>query len=89
MKTPALYERKFADFIRLCSEAKAAGQTQILVAYPWVLGDTYEELIEKLVTPGRRRLDFAHSCTRGLAQPKLDARRDLCSPVAQSPHLTR
>ncbi len=48
MKTPPGYERKFADFIKLCSEAKSAGQTQVLVAYPWVLGDTYEELIESL-----------------------------------------
>lgn len=48
MKTPAGYERKFADFIKLCSDAKAVGQTQVLVGYPWVLGDTYEELIESL-----------------------------------------
>jgi len=48
MKTPPGYEKKFADFIRLCSEAKAEGATQVTVAYPWVLGDTYEELIESL-----------------------------------------
>ena len=48
MKTPHEYEKKFADFIRLCSEAKANGATQIVIGYPWALGDTYEELIESL-----------------------------------------
>ncbi|HEY3856433.1 MAG TPA: hypothetical protein VGO67_18775 [Verrucomicrobiae bacterium] len=48
MITPPGYERKFADFIKLCSEAKSAGTTQVAVGYPWVLGDTYEELIESL-----------------------------------------
>ena len=42
------YEKKFADFIRLCSEAKSKGATQVVVAFPWALGDTYEELIESL-----------------------------------------
>jgi hypothetical protein len=40
MKTPPGYEKKFADFIKLCSEANAKGATQVTVAYPWVLGDT-------------------------------------------------
>jgi len=48
MNTPPGYEKKFADFIRLCSEAKAQGVGQVTVAYPWVLGDTYQELIESL-----------------------------------------
>lgn len=48
MNTPPRYEKKFADFIRLCSEAKAKGTTQVTVAYPWVLGDNYEELMESL-----------------------------------------
>jgi len=42
------YVKKFADFIRLCSEAKDKGATQVTVAFPWVLGDTYEEVIESL-----------------------------------------
>ncbi len=42
------YEKKFADFIRLCAEAKANGSAEVVVPYPWVLGDTYEELIESL-----------------------------------------
>jgi hypothetical protein len=48
MNTPSGYEKKFADFIRLCSEVKATGATQVTVAFPWVLGDTYEEVIESL-----------------------------------------
>ena len=48
MKTPPGYEKKFADFIKLCSEAKAKGATQVTVAYPWVLGETHDELVESL-----------------------------------------
>jgi hypothetical protein len=32
----------------MCAELKAKGVTQMVVAYPWALGDTYEELIESL-----------------------------------------
>lgn len=45
---PANYEQKFADFIRMCQEAKQEGVAEVTVAYPWVLGDTYEEIIESL-----------------------------------------
>ena len=45
---PSGYEKKFADFIRLCAEAKANGATEVAVAYPWVLGDNYVELVESL-----------------------------------------
>ena len=48
MKPPPGYEKKFAEFIRLCSEAKAKGTAQIIIGCPWALGDTYEELIESL-----------------------------------------
>lgn len=48
MNTPSDYEKKFADFIKLCSEANANGISQVIVPFPWVLGDTYEELIESL-----------------------------------------
>ena len=47
-QTPPGYERKFADFIRLCAETKAKGVTNVIVAFPWVLGDNYEEVIESL-----------------------------------------
>jgi len=48
MSATSAYEKKFADFIRLCSDAKAKGLSQITVAYPWVIGDNYEEIIESL-----------------------------------------
>jgi hypothetical protein len=48
MIPPLGYEKKFGDFIRLCSEAKAKGTAQIVIGYPWALGDNYEELIESL-----------------------------------------
>ena len=48
MKTPPDYEKKFADFIRLCAEAKANGVSQMVIAYPWVIGDNYEEVMESL-----------------------------------------
>jgi dihydrodipicolinate synthase/N-acetylneuraminate lyase len=42
------YEVKFKQFIRMCAEAKAAGVDHVVIAAPWVLGDTYEELVESL-----------------------------------------
>ena len=42
------YEQKFANFIRLCAEAKDKGADVVTVAHPQVLGDDYEELIESL-----------------------------------------
>ena len=42
------YTQKFAGFIKLCDEARAKGATSILVSWPWVLGDNYEELVESL-----------------------------------------
>jgi hypothetical protein len=48
MSMPSGYEKKFASFIRLCSEAKATGAARVSVAFPWVLGDNYEEIIESL-----------------------------------------
>jgi hypothetical protein len=45
---PTGYERKFADFIRLCRETKAKGIPNIVVAFPSALGDNYAEIIESL-----------------------------------------
>ncbi len=42
------YEEKFADFIKMCREAKASGLEEVIVAAPWVLGDNYAEVIESL-----------------------------------------
>ncbi len=47
-KTPERYESKFADFIRMCADAKAKGVTQVVVACPSVIGDDYDEVMENL-----------------------------------------
>ena len=46
--TPAGYEQKFENFIKLIAKGKADGVSELLVAAPWVLGDTYDEMIESL-----------------------------------------
>ncbi len=48
MNTPPGYEKKFADFIKLCADTKAKGIAEIVVGYPWVLGDNYDEMVESL-----------------------------------------
>jgi len=45
---PPGYEKKFTNFIRLCTEAKARGADNVVIAFPWVLGDNYDEVIESL-----------------------------------------
>jgi hypothetical protein len=42
------YEQKFAGLIKLCQKAKTDKIEHIIVTWPWVLGDNYEELIESL-----------------------------------------
>ena len=46
--TPPGYERKFADFIKLCREAKANGISHVIIANPREIGDSYEEITESL-----------------------------------------
>jgi hypothetical protein len=48
MPAPADYETKFADFLRMCDDAKAGKFQVIAVANPKVLGDNYDELVESL-----------------------------------------
>ena len=45
---PPGYESKYADFIRLCAKARADNVGHVVIAKPWVLGDTYDEIIESL-----------------------------------------
>jgi len=47
-KTPPGYEEKFTKFIQLCDRAKRDGIPNVIIAEPWVLGDTYDEVIESL-----------------------------------------
>lgn len=42
------YETKFADLIKLCDEAKSNKVLSVIISWPWVIGDTYEEVIESL-----------------------------------------
>jgi hypothetical protein len=42
------HAEKFAMFLELIETAKRGDIDVVVVAYPWVLGDTYEELIENL-----------------------------------------
>lgn len=46
--TPPGYETKFANFIKGCKEAKTKNAEHMVVAQPWVIGDTYEEVMESL-----------------------------------------
>ena len=47
-KAPLGYEKKFADFIRMCGDSKAKGVKEIVVANPVALVDNYEEVTESL-----------------------------------------
>jgi hypothetical protein len=42
------YADKFAGLIEACNKAKQIGADTLIVAAPWVLGDTYDELTESL-----------------------------------------
>jgi hypothetical protein len=42
------YEQKFAHLIEICKTAKAEGVRGIVVTWPWILGDSYEEVMESL-----------------------------------------
>lgn len=42
------YEHKFASFHELCEEATTGAFEVVIVAYPEVLGDNYEELVSNL-----------------------------------------
>ena len=46
--TPPGYETKFAELVRSIGQAKADKIPNLVVAQPWVLGDTYDEVIESL-----------------------------------------
>lgn len=42
------YEEKFAGFIEMCANAKRDNRSNVVIAHPRVLGDTYAEIIESL-----------------------------------------
>ena len=41
-------EEKFREFGNMIIDAQAKKFDEVMVAFPWVLGDNYEELIENL-----------------------------------------
>ncbi len=47
-KRPDGYEHKFASFIQTIAHCKANNVPNVVVAWPSVLGDTYDEIIESL-----------------------------------------
>lgn len=47
-KLPPGYEQKFADFIKLCEEAKSKNVQHVIIAQPSAIGDTYDEVMESL-----------------------------------------
>lgn len=47
-ETRVPYETKFADLIKVCDEAKSKGVESVIISWPWVIGDTYEEVIESI-----------------------------------------
>lgn len=42
------YEEKFTGLIKLIAENKGTGTKVLMVSEPWVIGDTYGEIIESL-----------------------------------------
>ena len=45
---PTAYEQKFADFLRMCDQAKKGKLDAVIVHDPETLGDNYAELVESL-----------------------------------------
>ncbi len=42
------YEKKFAEFLRMCEEARNGNLDAVVIDHPEVLGDTYAEIVESL-----------------------------------------
>ena len=47
-QTPAGYEKKYQVFIKMCADARDKNIDAVVIAFPWVIGDTYEEVMESL-----------------------------------------
>ena len=50
------YEEKFAGFLRLCEEAGKGTFQIVVVGFPAVLGDDYDELIHNLAQAAKAEL---------------------------------
>ena len=58
------YEAKFAGFLRLCEDARTRQFDAVIVAFPEVLGDTYDELIATLCRASEAGLTIVIAETR-------------------------
>ena len=45
---PLSYNQKFATFFELCNDAASGTFEVVIIAFPEVLGDTYDELVSNL-----------------------------------------
>ena len=66
------YEKKFADFIRMCKEARSSGTDVVVIAHPHVIGDNYEEIVESLKTLARADLKLAIAGPEPTSGPQFD-----------------
>jgi len=57
--TAVPYAEKFKNFIGMCEEAKDKEIEVVVVAYPWVLGETYEEVFQSLSLLAEQNLSLA------------------------------
>ena len=63
------YETKFASFISICAQAKADDVEVVLIHYPHVLGDDYDEMVGREPEPvGGRRAAPCDRSSRGAGQ---------------------
>jgi hypothetical protein len=53
------HREKFDGFIRLCEESKGRGLRAVVIVRPWVLGDTYEEVMTNLGLLARHGLELS------------------------------
>lgn len=60
MAIATIYEQKFAEFLRMCDEARNGNLDAVVIDHPEVLGDTYAEI---------RRMIFAASSTISILCP--------------------
>ena len=57
--TAVPYAKKFKNSVRMCEEAKDREIEVVAVAYPWVLGDTYGEVLQSLSLLAEQNLSLA------------------------------
>ena len=58
------YREKFSTFMQLCEDGNRGGFEAVLVAFPEVLGDTYDELIANLCRASEAGLNIVIAETR-------------------------